>query len=201
MLIRRDLIDRYKSLPVCIIEANPQRKINGKNGWEDSSTLWITECVSYVKDWNAGNKIGRITLTGVYTEFNVLTWSSGIAGLTVGRDGNIWFSEAWADKIGHITPSGAVTEFSISPSPFTVYPWGITTGPDGNIWFTGYYSGMIGCVTPSGSVSYFSIPTPDSGPVGITTGPDGNIWFTEYWGQKIGRLRVQLVLLPIVLRQ
>ena len=62
MLIRRDLIDRYKSLPVCIIEANPQRKINGKNGWEDSSTLWITECVSYVKDWNAD--IGHRPITG-----------------------------------------------------------------------------------------------------------------------------------------
>jgi hypothetical protein len=54
--------DKYKSLPVYITEANPQRKINNKNGWEDSSTLWITECVSYVKDWNAG--IGHQPITG-----------------------------------------------------------------------------------------------------------------------------------------
>jgi len=62
MLIRRDLIDRYKSLPACIIEANPQRKINGKNGWEDSSTLWITECVNYLKDWNKG--VGHQPIAG-----------------------------------------------------------------------------------------------------------------------------------------
>lgn len=46
--------DRFKSLPVYLTEVNPQRKINGGLGWEDSSTLWITECVSYVQQWNAG---------------------------------------------------------------------------------------------------------------------------------------------------
>ena len=44
----------YKGLPVYITEANPQRKINGALGWEDSSAMWITECVNYLKTWNAG---------------------------------------------------------------------------------------------------------------------------------------------------
>jgi hypothetical protein len=44
----------YKGLPVYITEANPQRKINNALGWEDSSAMWITECVNYLKTWNAG---------------------------------------------------------------------------------------------------------------------------------------------------
>jgi murein DD-endopeptidase MepM/ murein hydrolase activator NlpD len=54
--------DAYKSLPVYISEANPQRKINGALGWEDSSTLWITDCVNYLKTWNAG--VGHQPITG-----------------------------------------------------------------------------------------------------------------------------------------
>lgn len=45
---------QYKALPVYITEANPQRKINGALGWEDSSAMWITECVNYLKTWNTG---------------------------------------------------------------------------------------------------------------------------------------------------
>lgn len=54
--------DRFKNLPVYLTEVNPQRKINGALGWEDSSTLWITECVNYLADWNA--KLGNQAITG-----------------------------------------------------------------------------------------------------------------------------------------
>ena len=54
--------DKYKSLPVYITEANPQRKINGALGWEDSSATWITECVNYLKTWNAG--VGHQAING-----------------------------------------------------------------------------------------------------------------------------------------
>lgn len=54
--------DRFKSLPVYLTEVNPQRKINGALGWEDSSTLWITECISYLSDWNA--RIGNQAIAG-----------------------------------------------------------------------------------------------------------------------------------------
>jgi streptogramin lyase len=62
--------------------------------------------------------------------------------LTVGPDGNIWFSDPYANQIGNITPDGTVTEYSV-PTPNS-FPAGITTGPDGNIWFTELGSGQIG---------------------------------------------------------
>src|SRR5262245_35847342 len=39
--------------------------------------------------------------------------SSAPSGIVDGPDGNLWFTEANADKIGRITPSGAITEISI----------------------------------------------------------------------------------------
>ena len=50
------------------------------------------------------------------TEYDVPTASSGVDALAPGPDGNIWFTEPDANKIGRITPAGVVTEFSI-PTP------------------------------------------------------------------------------------
>jgi virginiamycin B lyase len=62
--------------------------------------------------------------------------------LTVGPDGNIWFSDSYANQIGNIAPDGTVTAYAV-PTPDS-FPAGITTGPDGNIWFTELGSGQIG---------------------------------------------------------
>jgi streptogramin lyase len=47
-----------------------------------------------------GNKIGRITTTGEFSEFPLPTPDSGPCGITVGSDGAVWFTER--DKIGRI---------------------------------------------------------------------------------------------------
>ena len=46
--------------------------------------MWFTE--------QAG-KIGRITATGIVTEFPVPNPNSSPGGLTIGPDGNLWFTE------------------------------------------------------------------------------------------------------------
>jgi virginiamycin B lyase len=61
-------------------------------------------------------------------------------GITLGPDGNIWFTES-REKIGRISPATpeCVTEFPVPASPeypVGTFPSGITAGPDGNIWFT-----------------------------------------------------------------
>src|SRR5262249_3986705 len=61
--------------------------------------------------------------------------------ITAGPDGNIWFSDPYANQIGNITPDGTVTEYAV-PTPNS-FPAGITVGPDGNIWFTELGSGQI----------------------------------------------------------
>jgi streptogramin lyase len=127
----------------------------------------------------------RCLLSVTITEFAAgISPSSGPWGITVGPDGNVWFTEASTDKIGRITPSGIVTEFAAGISPGSGL-LAITAGPDGNLWFT--ESGKIGRITPLGVVTEFAAGRPGGTLISITAGPDGNLWFTEALGQ-IGRI-------------
>ena len=134
-------------------------------------------------------------------------------GITTGPDGNLWFAETGADRIGRMTPAGVLTEFplpavtappSASPS-FSRGPKLITAGPDGTLWFAGI-PGEVGRITTAGVVTEFALPSipPPSGSAagtastpamlsGITAGPDGAIWFTGIPGE-IGRMATSGVL-------
>jgi streptogramin lyase len=54
--------------------------------------------------------------------------------ITPGPDGNLWFCESGASKIGRITPDGQITEFPL-PTP-KAGPNGMILAPDGNVWFS-----------------------------------------------------------------
>ena len=139
--------------------------------------LWFTEFT--------GEKIGRITTSGVITEFKI-AGAQSLVGIASGPDGNIWFTDQFAGKVEHINPSGGgLTEFSL---PAGSHPQGITAGPDGNLWFVDQKnSGLftVGKITPAGTIAEYS-STVNAGIfqpyalVGqITTGSDGNLWFTN----------------------
>jgi streptogramin lyase len=120
------------------------------------------------------------------TEFAIPTAGSAPNGVTVGPDGNIWFTEAFASKIGWVNrSSGLVTEMQLPPGRD---PRGITAGPDGNLWFAIGNTNAIGRMTPAGGYAEFPVPTPNSYPFSIIVGPDGNLWFSENAGNKIGRI-------------
>ena len=84
--------------------------------------------------------------THAITEFAIPTANSDPSGITAGPDGNLWFTEADAGKIGEINPTThAITEF---PIPYAnANPVGITAGPDGNLWFTDDGTNSIGVDT------------------------------------------------------
>lgn len=88
--------------------------------------------------WSSTEPAGKIT------EFALPILKSIPLKITAGPDGNLWFAESGADKIGRITPNGTITEFALSTSSSS--PAGITAGPDGNLWFT-ETSGKIGRIT------------------------------------------------------
>jgi len=96
-----------------------------------------------------------------------------------GPDGNLWFIENSANKIGMIDPTThAMSEFPIPTANSN--PWGITAGPDGNIWFTERNASKIGMINlATDKITEFSTPTKQSSPVGITAGPDNTVWFIE----------------------
>jgi len=126
------------------------------------------------------------------TEFTVPTAASNPFGITAGPDGNIWFTEQAANKIGRIKADGSrVDDFPVYTADSG--PTCITAGPDGDLWFTEQAANKIGRMTTDGVCTVndeFTVPTAASNPFGITAGPDGNIWFTEFFGNQIGRINV-----------
>ena len=77
------------------------------------------------------------------TEF---TSGTGPADIVAGPDGNLWFVETSANKIGRMTPAGVLTEFS-PVAGGNVAPSGIAVGADGNIWFGQRNRNRIGRIT------------------------------------------------------
>jgi RHS repeat-associated protein len=120
------------------------------------------------------------------TELGIPTADSGPNGIVLGPDGNLWFVETAANKIGRINPDGTISEFPV-PSANS-RPKAITMIPGSNLWFTEFDANRIGRIAPDGTITEFPLPTAGSGPMGITLGPDGNVWFTEFNGNRIGRI-------------
>lgn len=141
--------------------------------------LWFTEYGS--------GRIGRITPSGVVTEFPVGPVSNSIA---VGPDGNLWFPDISGKRIVRITPAGAATAFPTQANESWGGPYVITAGPDGNMWFTEIKGvNTMGNVNRIGKFSladssfamYGNSFTPgikNTPPRDIVKGPDGNLWFT-----------------------
>jgi streptogramin lyase len=121
----------------------------------------------------------RCVMSASIAEFPGVAAGSAPFGITVGPDGNVWFTETQGNQIGMMNPTThAVSEFPIPTASSS--PTGITTGPDGNLWFTEAAADQIGMISPgSHAITEFPVPTASSQPAEITSGPDGNLWFTE----------------------
>jgi streptogramin lyase len=133
-----------------------------------------------------GNRIGRVSPTGMVTEYPLPAARSDPLLIAAGPDGNLWFTERMGNRIGRITPAGSITEFRL-PTPDS-QPIGIAPGPDGAVWFVEQNGNRLGRITPTGDIREFAVPTPAAAPDSIVTGPDGNLWFTEHGAGKIGRM-------------
>ncbi len=124
--------------------------------------------------------IGKITPTGVVTEYTAGFEIRGPHGIAAGPDGNMWFTTS--GSVGKITPGGAVTMYGPA-NPTSTTDASIAAGPDGNMWFTEEQSnistpGWITKVTPAGEFTRYPVQVGYE-PHGVAAGPDGNIWFNE----------------------
>ena len=106
--------------------------------------------------------------------------------ITMGEDGNFWFTLSNGGKVARVTPRGSISYFA---TPSLSDPAFITPGPDGNIWFGEGSTGKIASITPDGIIteyqfSFFGVS------VGITTGSDDNIWFTDQTDHAVWRFEI-----------
>lgn len=96
-------------------------------------------------------------------------------GIVAGPDGNMWFTEYKASRIGVIKPDGTIVEHP-TKSP-GIRPAFIAQGPDGNLWFTGL--DRIGVITPIGAQREHILHSGCDPAGNLTAGPANSIWFTE----------------------
>ncbi|HTO77904.1 MAG TPA: S-layer homology domain-containing protein [Thermoanaerobaculia bacterium] len=116
-------------------------------------------------------------------EFPIPTDASSPQGITAGPDGNLWFVEQAADKIGRMTLSGTFTEFPVSVAVSGASLFGITSGPDGNLWFSDLLSKKVGKIATDGTITEYPVDLPHPFTSGdIVTGADGALWFTANSG-------------------
>jgi streptogramin lyase len=84
--------------------------------------LWFTE--------NSKDKIGRITTSGVVSEFSDGSHNDP-EGIAAGPDGNLWYTATGSGgAIARITPTGTITEYTAGLTT-NGDPRDITAGPDG----------------------------------------------------------------------
>jgi streptogramin lyase len=140
----------------------------------------------------AASPAAAATATATIHEYRpngiMATSTSDPLGITKGPDGNLWFTDAGASRIGKISTSGTgFAEYATGTPNAT--PVAITSAAS-QLWFT-ELSGSVNQVarsTTSGSQNAFSIASPGAMPSSIVTGPDGNLWFTDFGNGTIGTI-------------
>lgn len=99
--------------------------------------MWFVE--------NGTGKVGRITMTGEFTEFDA-PGENDLHSIIAGPDGALWYTDRAPNKLGRITTTGNFLEIDI-PTPGSL-PAIIKTGPDGALWFAEYAGNQIGRYLP-----------------------------------------------------
>ncbi len=103
------------------------------------------------------------------TEYNVASGSLP-EGIVSGPEGDLFFVETIASRIGKVNLSGVVTEYSL---PEKSVPRSIVDGPENNMWFTDEASDRIGRISPTGTIKEYEI---GQEPRGIALGAENDFW-------------------------
>jgi len=146
-------------------------------------SLWFT----WVNPFSSAvSGLGRLTAQGEVVEYPLDDGVQGvIGGITVGAEGNLWFANTEAGRIGRSTPSGEIAERALGGrSP---RPTGIVRAADGAFWLTEPTADRIVRVDRSGKVTRFALP-PGSRPTAIAASPDGTLWVSEAGARRIARV-------------
>jgi virginiamycin B lyase len=154
--------------------------------------IWFTVFTEFTESGGATTatvvegKVFKMTTSGVFTEYAVpIGANSSPEAITVGPDGNLWFTEPLKGMVAKMTTSGVLTEYAVPVGAYNTgfadRPLAITAGPDGKLWFTEPSRKMVATMTTSGEFAEFRLPSVGFEPTGIATGQDGNVWVTEVW--------------------
>jgi virginiamycin B lyase len=187
---RRTARGKIKRFRIPTPAAEPVALSLGSDG-----SLWFAE--------HRADKLGRIEPDGAVREYPIPVppahpiavgpFRIAAAGppqpgaITIGREGDVWFtfggqdsgvSSTYGGFVARLDVEGTIVEYPL-PGP-NAEPQAITTGTDGTIWVTERISrgGAIGRVAPDGSIAVTPLPEGNE-PRGVEPAPDGGVWFAE----------------------
>ena len=177
--------------------ADPFGIAAGSGGAAAGPSLWATE-------WT-GNRIARLipvcagpACGAVVREYAPRPAGSKPYAITLGPDGNMWFTNEGSGTIGRFPPPAGtstdeivVTEFPLPAD--AISPQAIAAGPDGNMWIgaAGGSNPSIVRMNMAGAVTG-QYPVPIGRPNNIVPGSDGNLWFSGFEGNRVGRITTAL---------
>jgi len=128
------------------------------------------------------------------TEYSIPTVGAQAADITVGPDGNPWFTEANSNKIAKITAAGKIAEY-LNP---TAGSPNLIVRLAGRLWFTEHTAGSpdvvetptdIDTIARGGKFGTSIVPLESSYEItGLAVGSDGNLWYTDPVGSSVGRV-------------
>jgi len=151
------------------------------------------EGVKQIVSWNnslfiqESDAIGRESRTGAFNGTFKMPHGGTVADLTVGPDGNLWFTEngksgSTSDFVGYINKKGKIVEYAVSNALGSLA--GISRAGNGNLVFCqGEYLEEI---TTTGDIVASQDLGLASGASSVAMGTDGNVWFAEGVTGKIG---------------
>jgi streptogramin lyase len=143
-----------------------------------------------------------------FKQFRVPTDNSEPSHITVGSDGNLWFTEGadfftpnddpdtggtFHNQIGRITPTGKITEFRVEGCQCFLND--IVQGPNNILYFTTNNAGL-GRITTSGEVLDVVAPVDEQGnlitsAIGNGVAAHGNdVWYTDHNNNSLWRYDV-----------
>jgi virginiamycin B lyase len=119
--------------------------------------------------------------------------SSAPNELALDAQGQVWFTEFNADRLGRLDPrTGRMQHYALSAkaSVQTLYPYGVTSDAQGMIWFTESGTNRLGRLDPTtGAMRLFAAPDPHALLMEIASDAQGSIWVTPFTPGLLFRLR------------
>ncbi len=120
------------------------------------------------------NRIGEVDMAGNVTELPAMGFT-GLYGLVVEPDGNLWVSgtDAAGSVLIEVTSAGTELHKITAPGAGP-----LALGPGGNVWFT-WGDGLdelTSALQPKELVG-----NPIVFPASLAVGPDGRVWFASAW--------------------
>jgi len=144
---------------------------------DSQGRIWLTDHASdTVLEFDSGAKFDNESITGYWTP----PPGGGINrtepfGVAVAQNGNVWFTEPAANRVGVIDPATErMTEYVV-PTPNSV-PEGIVVDKEGRVWFAELFGNKLGMIDPSVAPSFNVSITP--GQVSLVQGTTSSVTIT-----------------------